>query len=54
MRKTHNRAGKKKVWSDNGQNFRVASMERIGLPRVAVCIQIWVGFMREKSTGRMV
>lgn len=49
LRKNHNRAREKKVWSDKGQNFRVMTMEGIGLPREAVCIQIWVGFIWEQN-----
>lgn len=54
IRTSHNQARKKTVWSDKSQNFSVGTMEVIGLPREAVCIQIWVGFIWEQSTGRKV
>lgn len=54
MRTSHNRARKKTVGSDKSQNFRVRTMEGIGHSREAVCIQIWVGFIWEQSTGREV
>lgn len=54
MRTSHNQARKKTVWSDKSQNFSVGTTEGIGLPREAVCIQIWVGFIWEQSTGRKV